>query len=249
MSRFAIIPLDWLQHPDVGADEIAVLCALAVHADRNHTCFPSQGLLATLLGRSRPWVCRVIGKLVEIGLVKKTNQTRGDGGERSCLYRLAYPASAVAPQESSTCQHDDSASQGENSPCHQSDSITESRINKLVSPGAPTDENRTSVAVVPPEDWQPTDSDLIWAMVRYPTIDPQAVTERFVLRCRAKGYRYADLSAAWRSWLMQDESAPPHSGASRAGGSRPSASAAHTRFAAWSSVAADASSQRRAYHA
>ena len=248
MSRFAIIPLDWLQHSEVGADEIAVLCALAAHADRNHTCYPSQGLLATMLGRSRPWVNRVIGKLVEIGLVEKTHQIRRDGGERSCLYRLAYPAGA-APQESNSCQPVDSARQAENSPRHHPDTLTESRINKLDSPGARSDDNRNPITVVPPEDWRPSDADLIWAMERYPTADLQASAERFVLRCRAKGYRYADLSAAWRSWLMQDESALPRPGATRVGKPHPSASAAHTRFAAWSSVASAASSQQRAYHA
>ncbi len=227
MPRLAVLHEVWLTHPEVGADEVAVLAVLALHESKDHTCFPSQSLLAGMLGRSRPWICKVIGRLVELGLVIKQNRTRDDGGERSCLYRLVVPDHALR-------HGNDTPSPDQNSPCSDGDSVK-------TKPELIQDAHRTSAhedltviqiqAISPDEDWQPADSDLLWAMARYPTIDLQTATERFVTRSRAKGYRYRDMSAAWRSWLVDDVLN------GRLGNPKSKVSAAHNRFAAWAGVA------------
>ena len=60
-----------------------------------------------------------------------------------------------------------------------------------------------------PENWQPGADDLAWAMARQPQLDVQVFTENFVLTCLAKGYRYANTSAAWRLWISDPKSPLP----------------------------------------
>jgi hypothetical protein len=60
-----------------------------------------------------------------------------------------------------------------------------------------------------PADWVPTAADVAWARSRCPNLDILAFTENFVLACCAKGYRYADASAAWRKWLVEPKGRLP----------------------------------------
>src|SRR5690349_19549010 len=70
--RWGIVRADWAAHPEVGADEFAVLCLLSLHADkRDGTCYPSQSTLARCLKRSRPWVIAVLNRLEAFRLVKR----------------------------------------------------------------------------------------------------------------------------------------------------------------------------------
>jgi DNA-binding Lrp family transcriptional regulator len=59
------------------------------------------------------------------------------------------------------------------------------------------------------QDWQPDAADLDWALGVCPELDTQAFTERFVLGCLAKGYRYADYRAGWRKWLAEPKGSLP----------------------------------------
>jgi len=242
MPRVAVLHESWLTHSDVNADHIAVLAVLALHAHKStSSCWPTQGLLGRLLGRSRPWVNRVIGELVELGIVVRTHRTRDDGGDRACLYTL------VAPVERSQAQ--DPIVSDADTRSHSGDSVKEIPEHKS---GTHTARPASDVNVVqldlqtPEPDWQPSDNDLCWAMDRHPDVELQASVERFVLRCRAKGYRYRDLGAAWKSWLADDQRAGGRFGAVKpdAGGGR--ASAAQAKFDAWASVAARAGSARHA---
>ena len=255
MSRLAILHSSWLEHPEMGADEIAVLAVLALHADRQGVCFPSQGLLANLLGRSRPWVCKVIGKLVEVGILQKTNQTRAhDGGNRACLYKLIAPEaqSTQTTLDSKQSHEHDKASQSENRGCHAGDNITPIIKQTEETPPARAAVDLKSVsqdsapviqiATIPADDWQPTDESLIWALDRYPDCDLQAARDRYVNKCRAKGYKYICHDSAWRSWLADDVARASSQSMPTRGRVPP----AYSRFAAWSSVAAQATERRHA---
>ena len=267
MPRIAILHEQWLAHPDVTADEIAVLCVLSLHANRNNECFPSQGLVASILGRSRPWVSKVISRLVALGIVVRTHRTRHDGGHRSCHYRLVPPLVSEhrSPARSAT-DHNANAV-----PCPAVDELRSHNSDEPVSSGntvfsvqnciktekeitrdthaadTTTDPSSLVIAlatalVVPPEDWQPSDDDLIWAITTHPTADPETHTERFLQRCQAKGYRYRrdGIGMAWRSWLTDDLKR-------QTPGNRvqPRQSLARTKFDAWATVAARATEDRR----
>lgn len=253
-TRLAILHANWLEHPEVGADEIAVLAVLALHADRQGYCFPSQGLLASLLGRSRPWVCKVIGKLVEVGILQKKNQVRAhDGGNRACLYKLIAPEAqaSTATLPSRTSHQHDKSSQPENRVCHEHDNITPKIKQTEETPPARDTLDLKSVnqdstpaiqiATIPSDDWQPTDESLAWALDRYPDANLQAARDRYVNKCRARGYKYICHDSAWRSWLSDDVArASSQYSIPNRGRVPPS----YTRFAAWSSVAAQAQGER-----
>lgn len=76
-SRFGFVLADWLHHPEIGVNEIAVLAALAIHANPQGECWPGQLLLGGLLGRGREWVGGVVDHLVRIGILDRTRTLRG----------------------------------------------------------------------------------------------------------------------------------------------------------------------------
>ena len=241
MPRVAVLHESWLTHSDVGADEIAVLALLALHSNKSGSCWPTQGLLGRLLGRSRPWVNKVIGKLVELGIVVRTHRTRDDGGDRACLYTLVTPVEQRQAQDSVVSDADTRS--------HAPDSVKDSSEHKTGTHTARPALNQKVVQLdltTPEPDWQPSDADLCWAMDRYPAVDLSASVERFVLRCRAKGYRYHDLGAAWRSWLADDQRDGGRFGAAKPGPGDGRGSAAQAKFDAWAGVAARARSARHA---
>ena len=274
MARLAILPEAYLTHGEVGADEIAVLAALSLHANSKGTCFPSQGLLARLLNRSRPWVNKVISRLVELGLVNRTHQSRHDGGERACLYRLIdLPLDAKSPalSETSASPEPDRASQQIDTACHGDDSIKVEQENQTGTHSAnyPVISNDASEVLppaipgvlplqmviepakpaVPSLDWVPSDADLIYVLERFPTVQPDTLTEmteRFLLRCQAKGYKYLDISSGWRAWIAEDLRKAKES--SQRGFSR--GSAAQSKYDVWATVAGQASrASMRGYNA
>jgi hypothetical protein len=92
--RFGRVPARWLEDPDIGVDELAVLAALAVHAGRDGVCVVRQRVLAGLLQRSREWVCRVLARLCQPGgFVEKEHRADRDGWNLACRYRLPDLAS------------------------------------------------------------------------------------------------------------------------------------------------------------
>jgi hypothetical protein len=251
-NRRVFLQADWIANPDVGADEIAVLAVLSMHANADGICWPSQGTIASRLNRSRSWVNRVLAHLEEIGLIHKTRRQRDDGGDRSCLYRIIGLSSTVRNTGEHPgplpCCNGVSVSPDGNTGCaaeHTELSPNEQNPDSLSTGARPDAENRreSSAKSEVPADWQPDDADLCWAIDRFPEIDLANHVEGFVTKCRAKGYQYADLSSAWRSWVMQDAAAMRRGRT----GPAPIAScasppkgipAAYIRFQAWSAVAA-----------
>jgi len=249
-GRYGFARADWLEHPEVGTAEFAVLCALALFADERGGCWPSQGLIARQLKKSRPWVNGVIDRLAALGLVERLDRHRQDGGRRSSLYVLAghdrgmaFPPPPVR-NEGSVSPEPDSACQPADSEHESNDQIRDSRPVSASASKNPSSPASQSTASVPPEDWQPGDDALIWAANRYPEADLAASVEAFILKSRAKGYRYHDLTAGWRVWLIQDmreERGPARMtrmAPARPGTAGVGVSPAHLKYAAWASVAA-----------
>lgn len=256
--RWGRIPAWWLDHPGLDADGFAVLAALATFADDGGLCWPSQSTLAAKLKRSRPTINRIIQGLSDLGLVGVEHRRGRDGARLSCLYRLRFtPTDAESPDLAAATRpvsaadspvpmadRDDSAI---NTPCPPAsqEQVHSKQIPDSHASGEPTDTRERARPV--PEDWMPTAGDLAWAKARHADIDLGRHVEGFILRCRAHGYRYRDVSSAWRAWLSQDAAvgkAPvcrdrsPISASSRP--SVPtSATAAEQRLNAWSAAAAE----------
>jgi hypothetical protein len=95
VARWGKVQAWWLRHPDIDADHLSALAALATYADEARYCEPSQATLARWLKRSRPWVNRVIAELVGVRLLEKTTRSRPNGGTTSCRYRLLSQAGVI----------------------------------------------------------------------------------------------------------------------------------------------------------
>ncbi|HYF86543.1 helix-turn-helix domain-containing protein [Azospirillum sp.] len=249
--RWGRIPAWWLDHPGLDADGFAVLAALATFADEDGLCWPSQSTLAAKLKRSRPTINRIIQGLSDIGLVGVEHRRGRDGARLSCLYRLRFtPVDAAL--ESDVGSDRESVSARPVQPADRDDS-------DMHSPCPPASQEQVHSKQIPdslasgghgqaqtvPEDWMPTADDLAWAKARHAEIDLGRHVEGFILRCRAHGYRYRDVSSAWRAWLAQDAAAGKapvaHNRPSvtvSAPATRPSA-AAEQRLGAWAAAAAE----------
>ncbi|KAA0574386.1 helix-turn-helix domain-containing protein [Azospirillum sp. B21] len=243
-SRWGKIPAWWLDHPDLDADGFAVLAALATFADETGVCWPSQSTLAAKLKRSRPTVNRILQRLDDIGLVGIEHRRGRDGARLSCRYRLRLDRDEETVAGTAVCpvREDDRDDSDTDAPCPapSQEQLQSEQILDSHAPGV-----REPVRDVP-ADWMPTADDLAWAGSRFGTVDLGRHVEGFVLRCQAHGYRYRDISAAWRAWLAQDAAAgkaPSRNAAifadpagAAAGHSR--RSAGEQRADAWMSVAA-----------
>lgn len=248
--RWGRIPAWWLDHPGLDADGFAVLAALATFADEDGLCWPSQSTLAAKLKRSRPTINRIIQGLSDIGLVGVEHRRGRDGARLSCLYRLRFtPADAAeeSGRESVSSRPVQSADRDDSdmhSPCPPASQ--EQVHSKQIPDSHATGEHGRAQTV--PEDWMPTADDLAWAKIRHAEIDLGRHVEGFILRCRAHGYRYRDISSAWRAWLAQDAAAGkapvarnrPFAAMSTPP-ARPSAAAAvaEQRLGAWAAAAAE----------
>ncbi|PWC88488.1 hypothetical protein TSH100_07790 [Azospirillum sp. TSH100] len=211
------MPAWWLDHPGLEADGFAVLAALATFADDTGLCWPSQSTLAAKLKRSRPTINRIIQGLSDLGLVSVEHRRGRDGARLSCLYRLRFTPpdadAAAAIHPDSAADRDDSATHIPCPPASQ-EQVHSKQIPDSHASGEPMSEwagerageqvdGRTRAREVP-EGWMPTADDLAWARARHAEIDLGSHVEGFILRCRAHGYRYRDVSSAWRAWLSQD---------------------------------------------
>ena len=221
-GRWGRIPAWWLEHPDLDADGFAVLAALATFADENGLCWPSQSTLAGKLKRSRPTINRILQGLSDIGLVTIEHRRGRDGARLSCLYRLRFTrdgnntaelaaefvAEPTRPSRPKTSVHNPSGAMNRDdspadAPCpapSQEQLDSEQNPDSLASGGR-------GPALDVPADWMPDADDLAWARGRFGDVDLARHVEGFVLRCQAHGYRYRNIGAAWRAWLVQDMAA------------------------------------------
>ncbi len=209
--RWGRIPAWWLDQPGLDADGFAVLAALATFADEDGLCWPSQSTLAAKLKRSRPTINRIIQGLSDLGLVGVEHRRGRDGARLSCLYRLRFtpfdekatPATAAvtaAARPVPAADRDDSRT---HTPCPPP---SQEQVHSKQIPDSLARGGREAAREVP-ADWMPNADDLAWAGVSHAGIDLGRHVEGFILRCQAHGYRYRDISAAWRAWLSQDAAA------------------------------------------
>ena len=88
---FGALPKSIVLDPKVTPLEKTVLLALAVHADKQGQCYPSQRALSERLGVSRKSVTRAIGSLRHKQLLLVEERRRdGDNGRTSSLYTLNF---------------------------------------------------------------------------------------------------------------------------------------------------------------
>ena len=228
-GRWGIVAASVMRRPGLSVAAKATYSALATYADRNGWIWVRQSTLATDLERSRPWVLAALAELESAGLLQHERRFV-EGRQRASRYRLLdgitrFPAANDQPDLDVDQDLPDQDLAGL---AEQVSDVRDSGVSRpdtnhnedssLSLSGAgerETDRNQDFLgkeeepAGSVPLDWVPTAADVIWAKGKHPKLNVLVFTERFVLTCRAKGYRYADPSAAWRRWLIEPKGRLP----------------------------------------
>jgi hypothetical protein len=224
-----------MRNPQISPAAKSVYSAMATYADTCGAIWVRQEVLAGDLGRSRSWVNACIAELSHAGAIRVIPQFV-EGRQRASRYYLRdgltrtrsadQPQSTAAASSSDTgvIQLDTGASGHDTTQEEDfTDSLSGAKARAREPQVAPEkipvviDMPVTTAALDPergaprdvPEDWRPTGDDVAWATGRLPDLDVAAYTESFVLSCQAKGYRYDDISAAWRRWLAEPKGSLP----------------------------------------
>ena len=71
MERFGIVSYEVITDPNLSTTAKAVYSVLAVHCNKNRTCFPANGTIADLLDVSYSTVKRAIRELKQSNYIKR----------------------------------------------------------------------------------------------------------------------------------------------------------------------------------
>jgi hypothetical protein len=220
--RYGIVHASWAMHPELGADEIAVLAILSTYADRRGWCGVGQQTLANRLLRSRSWVNRVIQRLAALKIVS-IEHLRGERGRiAGCRYQLAGHGDICQSRtpETKMAAEDMGANTGDASGDHVADRVagahTDSPLNHSDTLSAQTRESGSEeggrIRQPVPADWTPTVADIAYAAEKRPDLRAGllTITEKFIASSRARDQRHADISAAWRLWVLRERTTASH---------------------------------------
>jgi hypothetical protein len=216
-GRWGTVAASVMRRPGLSIAAKATYAALATYADRHGWIWVRQSTLAAGLERSRPWVLAALADLEAAGLLQH-DRRYVEGRQRASRYRLldglirfaatdnqpGNGADKDQPDDSDQVSDvNDSGVSQPNTNHHEESSISLSAEGMREPDQSPDFPEREEQNGVVPADWMPTTADVTWATARHPRLDVLAFTERFVLTCQAKSYRYSDPSAAWRRWLIE----------------------------------------------
>ena len=198
-SRWGTVAASVMRRPGLSVAAKAVYAALATYADRVGWIWVRQETIAADLERSRAWVHAAIAELEEQGLLLHDRQYI-EGRQRASRYQLQDGLARRRNEDAELSEQADAAVKPADTSHHDESKDSFSGLTRESAPEA---------SGLVPADWVPTVDDMAWARSRHPNLDILAFTESFVLSCRAKGYRYADPSAAWRRWLIEQKGKLP----------------------------------------
>jgi hypothetical protein len=204
----------------------AVYSTLATYADQNGWIWAKQQTIAGDLDRSRAWIHAAITELEEQGLLQHERQYI-EGRQRASRYRLLDGLSrgalskGTSPSKGDKQEPESLLLETTDSAVKSADTNQDEELITSLSASErkpPSGRNplyeaaleiRATDPAEVPADWGPNLNDVAWARLRHPNLDVPRFTESFVLSCRAKGYRYVDVSSAWRRWLTDPKGRLP----------------------------------------
>ena len=85
-ENFTIILNKHITNTEIDPYEFRVLCYLLMLADDDGICFPSYNTIAEKIGIGETKAKNAIKRLIELGIIKKTNRTKENGSAGSNLY-------------------------------------------------------------------------------------------------------------------------------------------------------------------
>lgn len=233
-QRVGLVPARYLDNPDIGALELAVLFILCAHANRLGVCWPSQATIAAKAKLDRGTVNRILAKLAALGLVEKGRHP--NPRIRACTYRLVGHDALMgdfldgldttaeeAPAATPVVVHDTEHS--------EQDSLS---LRRAGAPRGATicekQEDGSDAAPVLDETWVPDHADRTFAQVHRGDLeqsDFMLIVQKFTLHYR--GRRIADPSSLFRRWLLTERK--NHARTNEPNGRRPASHHSDTRRA------------------
>jgi hypothetical protein len=202
------------QMDGLDANEVALLVVLYQFANAGGTCFPSHDAIATKLKRSRRWVLTGLKQLEITGRIKITTRI-SKSGQTSNVYSLRDVQNLHSADSLGVQNLHSAETAGFDLPNGQTPDAA--RCAKFAY--EPTEEKKESknthtgagrVVNIPlpiPQGWCPSGAVVQRAIQMFPDVTDQELadhTAKITMRCRAKGYPYADFSEAWLEWLVRD---------------------------------------------
>ena len=210
-GRWGTVAAAVMRRPGLSVAAKAVYSDMATYADRHGWVWVRQETIASDLERSRTWVHAAIVELEAQGLLQHERQFL-EGRQRSSRYRLLDGMTRGAtPSAGRSVDADRQVSEDHDSAVQPADTRQQEGFHDSLSANAGGREpgDRSEQVRDVPSDWVPSPEDVSWARARHPSLNILAFTENFILSCRAKVYRYADISAAWRRWLTEPKGKLP----------------------------------------
>jgi hypothetical protein len=194
------------------ANEVALLVTLHQFADAGGTCFPSHDAIAAKLKRSRRWVLTGLKQLEITGRIKITTRV-SKSGQTSNVYSLRgaqnlHSAETLGVQNLHSAESLGSDLPNGQTPVNPRCAKFAHELKKEDSKNTPTLGGRVVNMQLPiPQGWYPSNAIVARAMLLFPDTTDQELadhTAKFTIRCRAKGYPYADFDEAWLDWFISD---------------------------------------------
>lgn len=199
----------WLQSLKP-APKLVLLC-LADHADKGGYCWPSLMRLAELTGLDRSTVTRNLSTLVDFGLIERDRSAGGQG--KSTRYRLMeqmqdapvkqlQSAPVEQAQSATVADHKNRCDRSQNR-CDRSQEQVRYAPRTIRNPQEPPERAQKRRARTLSKDFSLTVEMQAWAREKFPDIDHQKETEKFIDHARANNRKQVDWQAAWRNWIRK----------------------------------------------
>lgn len=205
--RFAPVPEALLFDPTITPMAVRVYAVLARHGMTPESCYPSHALIAERCGCSPRSVQRPLRELEEAGWITRVPRfdERGDRRSDGFIVRVE-PALSDAPPASENAHPP--ASQSADPPrsgtrrkeSHENESH-EGTINPAPRSTDPVGKSRKKPSTPVPDLFPVTPELREWARTHAPSIDVDLETANWLDHHRAKGSRFSDWTAAWRTWM------------------------------------------------
>ena len=197
----SVLAMAWAWRvPVKSASERVVLVALADHSDDQGRCWPGQEGLAEKCCMHRVSVNRIVKRLADAGLVEIRHRAKEDGSRNSNLYRLpiqSNPESLWRANQSNPEYIQSNPEYGQsNSGLHKPSE------NHQIEPSESGARKRATRA---PAQFSITDKMRDWYRQKKIPGDIDTNTEHFLDHHRAKGSKFIDWVAAWRTWMNNEQ--------------------------------------------
>ncbi len=206
--------LSWAIKQQVG-DGIAklILILLADHADESDECFSSLRLLGINSEQSKSTILRKIQYLADADMIEVNHRVDDAGRNSANSYRLLTTHGVTVTPPGITADTTRSLTKLKKKEEGEEEREGEERRFSLQSNGddtPPMKKPKRGKSTPLPDDFKPTDRNILWAAT---IISPSRIpieTEKFCDHARANGRLAIDWQAAWRNWIrIAAERQPP----------------------------------------